>query len=67
MFSLGYIKNNQIDKVVDPFQIRDFSNWSKSNDQTNFFVKDMWHSVVFDEEFSKLTPEIIKWILIKSI
>ena len=51
-----------VDKVIDPFQIRDFEKWSLSSDKTHYFSKDMWHACCFDQEFLEMTPEIIRWL-----
>jgi hypothetical protein len=47
-----------VDKVVDPCQMIDFDKNSKSTDKTNFFVKDMWHAVCYDNEINEVMDKI---------
>lgn len=56
-FDLPYLFiQARVDKVIDPFQIRDFDRWSKSEDKTHYYSQDMWHSSCFDQEFITMTP-----------
>lgn len=51
-----------MDKLVDVFAPLDLEKESQSKDKTTIYMKDMWHSVFYEEEIKHIVEITIDWL-----
>ena len=51
-----------IDKMVDPFAPLDLEKACKAKDKTTIYMKEMWHSIYWEEEIKHVVDLAIDWL-----
>jgi alpha-beta hydrolase superfamily lysophospholipase len=51
-----------VDKLVDPFAPLDLEKACKTKDKTTVYMKDMWHSIFYEEKIEHVVDISIIWL-----